>query len=116
MEHGASGASRFSLIPTIRALVAIASIASFALHFLPSSAAVPLVAQTADQLISTDTNGQGAVKTLVRDRRAHERLLGLHRFALQWISWDYFGVVDVTETGGLCGLPGSKDAAMEEIM
>ena len=39
-------------------------------------------------------------KTLIKDAVAKTRLLGSHRFSLQWISWDYFGKAVVTDQRG----------------
>jgi len=30
-------------------------------------------------------------RTVVRDKKAKQILLGRHNITLQWISWDYFG-------------------------
>jgi hypothetical protein len=105
MAHQAGGDP---IMRIVCALVPIASIAFFAVDVQPSCAAVPLVARTSDPVISTDTSNQEVIKTTVRDRRAYARLLGRHRLALQWISWEYFGVVDVTDTNGTLRLAGEQ--------
>ncbi len=47
-------------------------------------------------------------KTLVNDARAKQMLLGVHRFSLQWISWDYFGKAIVTEKNGTLFIKGEQ--------
>ena len=37
-------------------------------------------------------------------------LLGRHFFSLQWISWDYYGRVTVTQKDGLLYLKGGQEA------
>jgi hypothetical protein len=52
-------------------------------------------------------------KTIIKDAAAKTRLLGSHRFSLQWISWDYFGKAVVTEQKGKLvfrGLQRAKDS------
>lgn len=47
-------------------------------------------------------------KTVVGDAKAKTMLLGRHKLALQWISWDYFGAASVTERGGVLYLKGNQ--------
>ena len=47
-------------------------------------------------------------RTVVNDARAKAMLLGRHKLALQWISWDYFGAATVVERGGVLYLKGSQ--------
>ncbi|MDQ3801486.1 MAG: hypothetical protein M3384_18850 [Acidobacteriota bacterium] len=47
-------------------------------------------------------------KTAVSDAKAKAMLLGRHKLALQWISWDYFGAANVTERGGVLYLKGNQ--------
>ena len=47
-------------------------------------------------------------KVVVEDAAARANLLGVHRFSLQWISWDYFGKVTVTERGGSMYIKGEQ--------
>jgi hypothetical protein len=47
-------------------------------------------------------------KTVFGDNRTKTRLLGSHRFSLQWISWDYFGKATVTERRGTLFITGSQ--------
>lgn len=49
-------------------------------------------------------------KTVIKDARAKQMLLGAHRFSLQWISWDYFGKAVVTERGGTLYIKGEQRA------
>jgi len=36
-------------------------------------------------------------------------LLGRHKISLQWISWDYFGTVNITDRKGLVYVKGRQD-------
>jgi hypothetical protein len=47
-------------------------------------------------------------KTIINDAKAKRLLLGVHRFSLQWISWDYFGKATVTEKNGVLYLRGEQ--------
>jgi hypothetical protein len=47
-------------------------------------------------------------KTVVKDESAKRMLLGQHRLSLQWISWDYFGKVNVTESNGTLLIKGEQ--------
>jgi hypothetical protein len=47
-------------------------------------------------------------RTVVNDARAKTMLLGRHKLALQWISWDYFGAANVTERRGVLYLKGNQ--------
>lgn len=49
-----------------------------------------------------------AQKTVVNDAAAKTSLLGKHKLALQWISWDYFGSADITQKGGVISVKGSQ--------
>jgi hypothetical protein len=49
-----------------------------------------------------------AQKTVVRDATAKRMLLGNHKLALQWISWDYFGIARVTEKSGVVYIKGEQ--------
>lgn len=49
-----------------------------------------------------------AQKTVVRDSSAKRMLLGNHKLALQWVSWDYFGVARITEKSGVVYLKGEQ--------
>lgn len=40
------------------------------------------------------------VKTVVNDKAAKAKLLGKHKFSLQWIGWDYFGTASITDQSG----------------
>ncbi len=48
-------------------------------------------------------------RTVVRDKKAKQMLMGRHRISLQWISWDYFGAARVTERKGIVYLKGRQD-------
>lgn len=50
----------------------------------------------------------GQSKTVIKNARAKQMLLGKHKFSLQWISWDYFGTATVTERGGVLYLKGEQ--------
>lgn len=47
-------------------------------------------------------------KTEINSPYAKKLLLGRHFFSLQWISWDHFGRVDVTEKNGLLQIKGEQ--------
>ena len=47
-------------------------------------------------------------KVIVNDMAAKQILLGVHRFSLQWISWDYFGKATVTEKNGSLFIKGEQ--------
>jgi hypothetical protein len=47
-------------------------------------------------------------KTVIRDQKARQMLLGRHKMSLQWISWDYFGSATVTNRGGVYYLKGEQ--------
>ncbi len=49
-----------------------------------------------------------AQKTVVNNAKAKTMLLGRHKLALQWVSWDYFGVATVTNKGGVLYLKGEQ--------
>ena len=51
---------------------------------------------------------QKAPKTIVNDQNAKQMLLGQHRLSLQWISWDYFGKINVTESNGTLLMKGEQ--------
>lgn len=46
--------------------------------------------------------------TVIDDRAAASMLLGKHMFSLQWISWDYFGAVNVTNDRGIYRIKGEQ--------
>ncbi|MBX7222076.1 MAG: hypothetical protein K1Y36_19145 [Blastocatellia bacterium] len=50
----------------------------------------------------------GQEKTLVADETAKTKLLGKHRFSVQWISWDRFGSALITEKNGLLSIKGEQ--------
>ncbi len=47
-------------------------------------------------------------KTDVNNATAARTLLGRHRIALQWVSWDYFGVANVTNPRGVYSIRGEQ--------
>ena len=47
-------------------------------------------------------------RTVVRDEAARQRLLGAHKFSLQWISWERFGRAEVTEKDGTLSIRASQ--------
>lgn len=47
-------------------------------------------------------------KTIINSESAKKMLLGKHRFALQWISWDYFGTAIITDKKGVLYLNGEQ--------
>jgi hypothetical protein len=52
--------------------------------------------------------GPAPPRTVVRDEAAKQRLLGEHKFSLQWISWERFGRAEVTERDGTLFLRASQ--------
>lgn len=50
----------------------------------------------------------GQQKTVIKDAKAKQMLLGRHLLSLQWISWDYFGRANVTEKRGVLYLKGEQ--------
>ena len=67
-----------------------------------SPAPVPLAPRQSSQLPVT--------RTVVADPTALARLKGATGVTLQWISWDYRGPVDVTETDGVVHIAASQMA------
>lgn len=59
-------------------------------------------------LISLKSFGFAQQKTVVNDAAAKEMLLGKHKLALQWISWNYFGAATVTDKNGVLYLAGEQ--------
>jgi hypothetical protein len=47
-------------------------------------------------------------KTIINDQQAKQMLIGPHRLSLQWISWDYFGKINVTESNGVLMIKGEQ--------
>ncbi len=47
-------------------------------------------------------------RTVIRDRKTAQMLLGRHLMSLQWISWDYFGRATVTNKAGVYHLKGEQ--------
>lgn len=52
-------------------------------------------------------------RTIIRDARAAQMLLGRHKLSLQWISWDYFGTATVTDRAGVYSLKGEQNGRGE---
>jgi len=52
----------------------------------------------------------GAPQTVITDPSAARKLEGAHDFSLQWISWDDFGRVDVTNEHGTWKIGGRQDS------
>jgi hypothetical protein len=48
-------------------------------------------------------------RTIVRNKKAKQMLMGRHKLSLQWISWDYFGTAAATERRGVVYLKGRQD-------
>ena len=49
-------------------------------------------------------------RTKINDTKAKKMLVGKHLFSLQWISWEYFGLVNVTEKAGVLYLKGEQNS------
>jgi len=52
--------------------------------------------------------GKNPTKTIIRDARAAQKLLGKHKLSLQWISWDYFGSALVKNSKGVYSIKGEQ--------
>jgi hypothetical protein len=50
----------------------------------------------------------GQQKTVIKNAKAKQMLVGRHLLSLQWISWDYFGRANVTEKKGVLYLKGEQ--------
>jgi len=50
----------------------------------------------------------GQQRTVINDRNAARMLLGRHRLSLQWVSWNYFGTANVTNTNGVYRIKGEQ--------
>jgi hypothetical protein len=48
-------------------------------------------------------------KTIVKDPKEEDLLLGARQISLQWISWDYFGTVVIEKKDGLIHLTGKQE-------
>ncbi|HKP68444.1 MAG TPA: hypothetical protein VJV05_04120 [Pyrinomonadaceae bacterium] len=48
------------------------------------------------------------VRTVVNDAAAAQKLAGRHMLSLQWISWDYFGVANVTNRADVYSIKGEQ--------
>jgi hypothetical protein len=67
-----------------------------------------LTLTVAVQGLPSQKGDAGNPKTVINDQTAKQMLLGQHRFSLQWISWDYFGKVNVTESKGTLLIKGEQ--------
>jgi hypothetical protein len=94
------------MAPDIGAVFALAGVLFFAPATGRECLAAPLEVSTPEPLVAT--SDESFRKTAIRDLAAYHRLLGRHRFSLQWISWDYFGVVNVTESDGTLRVKGEQ--------
>ncbi|MEO8648611.1 MAG: hypothetical protein ABI539_05535 [Acidobacteriota bacterium] len=47
-------------------------------------------------------------RTRIDDAAEAKMLLGRHKLSLQWISWDYFGAANVTNSRGVYRIKGSQ--------
>jgi hypothetical protein len=62
-------------------------------------------------LAGVDASGvqkASADKTIIHDSAAKAMLLGTHRLSLQWISWDYFGKLVVSDQKGRLVIRGEQ--------
>ena len=53
-------------------------------------------------------SGFAQQKTVIKNTKARQMLLGRHKISLQWISWDYFGVANVINRKGVFYLKGEQ--------
>jgi hypothetical protein len=58
--------------------------------------------------LTVQTSQAETEKTVIRDQNQKRMLLGVHRLSLQWISWEKFGKVKVTESGGTLFVKGEQ--------
>jgi hypothetical protein len=78
-----------------------------------SSGILFLVLSAGINVMAQQKAATGSRKTIIKDVAAKTRLLGSHRFSLQWISWDYFGKAVVTNQKGklvIRGIQRAKDS------
>ncbi|MEW6734756.1 MAG: hypothetical protein AB1489_25750 [Acidobacteriota bacterium] len=77
---------------------------------------VPLLALLLILTLSSIINAQteSSTKTIVKDPAAKEKLLGPHRFSLQWISWDYFGKVNISDDNGMLVVKGDQRSRKDD--
>jgi hypothetical protein len=59
-------------------------------------------------MIALTFSAYGQQKTVIKDAKAKQMLMGRHLLSLQWISWDHFGRADVTEKRGVLSLKGEQ--------
>ena len=59
-------------------------------------------------VIAAVSVGVFSQRTDVKAAKAAKMLLGKHKISLQWISWDYFGLANVTNKGGVYRLKGEQ--------
>lgn len=69
---------------------------------------VAVLASLAVPLCGRGEAGSAPPHTVVRDEAARQRLLGAHKFSLQWISWERFGRAEVTERDGTLSIRASQ--------
>lgn len=55
-------------------------------------------------------------RTIVKSSKAKKMLMGRHKIALQWISWDFFGRANVTEKRGVMYLKGRQDGGEKNFV
>ncbi|HUR97085.1 MAG TPA: hypothetical protein VMZ26_03345, partial [Pyrinomonadaceae bacterium] len=65
-----------------------------------------LIAAFAAIVLSSFALGQ--TRTDINDPAAARMLVGRHKLSLQWVSWDYFGAVNVTNRGGIYSVKGGQ--------
>jgi hypothetical protein len=73
-----------------------------------------LVLSTSINVMAQQKATTRSTKTKINDVAAKTRLLGSHRFSLQWISWAYFGKAVITDQKGklvIRGIQRAKDGS-----
>src|SRR5262245_55047906 len=59
-------------------------------------------------LLISGATAQTPTKTEIKNEEAKSKLLGDHRFSLQWVSWDYFGKASITDSNGTLLVKGDQ--------
>lgn len=65
-------------------------------------------------MLATECIAGNATETIIRDQAAAAKLKGDHLFAIQWISWDYYGRVSVTTNHGVWEIKGRQDSLEDD--
>jgi hypothetical protein len=64
-------------------------------------------------LAQATPTGAEIAQTIVHDEKAKQQLLGQHPLSLQWVSWEKFGKVTVSDRNGTVAVKGEQSAPSE---